>query len=60
VLRHTGPEAGLGPAVEWLYRDWLPASGAVLRDAPLFFQRVKLFPFVPMHEAVTDIFMPIK
>jgi len=60
VLRHVGPEAGLRPAVEWLYRDWLPASGVALRDAPLFFQRVHLFPFVPAHEAVTDIFLPIE
>lgn len=60
VLRHSGPDEALGGAVSWLYRVWLPASGVERRHAPLFFQRVQFYPFVPTHEAVTDIFMPIK
>ena len=60
VLRHTGSEARLGEAVHYLYSQWLPASGAELRDFPLYFQRVKFFPDVAEHEAVTDIFLPLK
>lgn len=60
VLRHTGSEARLGEAVHYLYTQWLPDSGEELRDFPLYFQRVKFFPDVPEHEAVTDIFLPLK
>jgi len=60
VLRHTGSEARLGEAVHYLYSQWLPGSGEELRDFPLYFQRVKFFPDVPEHEAVTDIFLPLK
>jgi len=38
----------------------LPGSGAELRDFPLYVQRVKFFPEVPEHEAVTDAFLPLK
>lgn len=60
VLRHIGPDEQLETAIMQLYRRWLPNSGAQLRDAPLFLQRVRLFPDVPAHEAVTDIFLPIQ
>ena len=60
VLRHTGSEAHLGQAVHYLYSQWLPDSGEELRDFPLYFQRVTFFPDVPEHEAVTDIFLPLK
>jgi AraC family transcriptional regulator len=58
--RHVGADGGLGDAVLALYRDWLPGSGEALRDAPLFFQRVTLPPFVPASEAITDIFLPLQ
>lgn len=60
VLRHVGSEARLGEAVHYLYTQWLPESGEELRDFPLYFQRVSFFPDVPEHEAVTDIFLPLK
>jgi AraC family transcriptional regulator len=60
VLRHIGSEARLGEAVHYLYSRWLPESGEELRDFPLYFQRVTFFPDVPEHEAVTDIFLPLK
>jgi AraC family transcriptional regulator len=60
VLRHVGSEDTLGLAIDFLYAKWLPDSGAELRDFPLYFQRVSLFPDVPEHEAVTDIFLPLK
>ncbi len=60
VLRHVGSEGRLGEAVHYLYTQWLPESGEDLRDFPLYFQRVSFFPDVPEHEALTDIFLPLK
>lgn len=60
VLCHTGSDDGLAATVRWLYADWLPRSGEVLRDFPLYLQRVQFFPDVPEHEAVTDIFLPLR
>jgi AraC family transcriptional regulator len=60
VLRHIGTEDTLPQSIRALYASWLPASGEEPRDFPLFMQRVKFFPDVPEHEAVTDIFLPLK
>lgn len=60
VLRHVGPEPGLRRAVTWLYAAWLPGSGEELRDFPPYCQRVTFFPEVPEHEAITDIFLPLR
>ncbi len=60
VLRHVGPNDNLRDSVTYLYKDWLPESGLEPRDFPLFCQRVSFFPAVPEHEAVTDIFLPLK
>ena len=60
VLRHTGSDDTLDQSVAYLYADWLPISGEALRDAPLLFQRVRFYPDVPEHEAVTDILLPLK
>lgn len=59
VLRHTGSDAQLGDSVRFLYGEWLSASGETPRDAPLFFKRVVFFPDVPVHEAVTEIYLPL-
>jgi AraC family transcriptional regulator len=59
VLRHVGSDDLLGAAAAYLYSTWLPESGEELRDFPLFFQRVKFFPDVPEHEAITDVFLPL-
>jgi AraC family transcriptional regulator len=60
VLRHVGSDDTLGESVKYLYATWLPASGEELRDFPLYFQRVRFFPDVPEHEAVTDVFLPLR
>lgn len=59
VLRHVGSEDKLFQAVGYLYATWLPSSGEEPRDFPLFLQRVS-FVDVPEHEAVVDIFLPLK
>lgn len=58
-LRHVGPDEGLGERVRYLYGQWLPQSGQVLRDFPIVLQRLRFFPDVAEHEAVTDIFLPL-
>lgn len=60
VLRHIGSNDTLPATVHQLYAEWLPQSGEELRDFPLFFQRVSFFPDVAEHEAVTDVFLPLK
>jgi AraC family transcriptional regulator len=60
VLRHIGSDNNLGQSVSYLYSEWLPQSGEEPRDFPLYLQRVRFFPDVPEHEAIVDIFLPIK
>ncbi|WP_426413763.1 AraC family transcriptional regulator [Bradyrhizobium ganzhouense] len=60
VLRVVGYTDNLEPAALYLYRDWLPASGEEARDFPIYCQRLSLFPEVPEHEAVADVFLPLK
>jgi AraC family transcriptional regulator len=60
VLRVVGASDALEPAALFLYRDWLPASGEEPRDYPLYCRRVTFFPDVPEHEAVTDLYLPLK
>lgn len=60
VLRHVGSDDRLGDAVRYLYAEWLPASGEEARDFPLYARRVVFFPDVPEHEAVTDVFLPLR
>jgi AraC family transcriptional regulator len=60
VLRVVGYTDNLEPAALYLYRDWLPASGEEARDFPIYCQRLSLFPEVPEHETIADVFLPLK
>ena len=60
TFRYTGSDDGFDPALTALYRDWLPQSGAELRDFPLYCRRVSFFPDVPEHEALTEFFLPLR
>jgi AraC family transcriptional regulator len=60
VLRVVGYTDNLEPAALFLYRDWLPASGEEARDFPIYCQRLSFFPEVPEHEAVAEVFLPLK
>ena len=60
VLRVVGYTDNLEPAALYLYRDWLPASGEEARDFPIYCQRLSFFPEVPEHEAVAEVFLPLK
>ena len=59
-LRVIGSSDDLERPALFLYRDWLPGSGEETRDFPIYCQRVRFFPDVPEHEAVTDLFLPIR
>jgi AraC family transcriptional regulator len=60
VLRHVGSDDTLPVSVRYLYKEWLPNSDEEPRDFPLYFQRVSFFPDVPEHEAITDVFLPLR
>lgn len=60
MLRHVGSDDNLGLALKFLYTEWLPQSGEELRDFPPYVQRLRFFPEVPEHTAVTDAFLPLK
>ena len=58
VLRHVGSEARLGETLYCLYAQWLPDSGAELRDFPEFFLCDSFGTQIPASEAVTDVLLP--
>ena len=58
VFRHLGSHDRLAESIYPLYREWLPGSGEEVRDFPLFFHYLNLFPEVAEHELVTDIYLP--
>lgn len=59
-IRCQGGDDALEVCLSHLYGGWLPSSGESVRDFPLFFQRVRFFPEVPEHEAITDVFLPLQ
>jgi AraC family transcriptional regulator len=46
-------------AAQFLFDQWLPASGERLSGHPLIFHYVNVGPGVQAHEAITDVYMPI-
>lgn len=60
VLRHFGSHDRLAESIYPLYREWLPGRGEEVRDFPLFFHYLNLFPEVAEHELVTDIYLPLQ
>jgi AraC family transcriptional regulator len=59
VLRHRGPYADMHRAYQWLYAEWLPASGRQLRDSVMFEEYLNNPRDVPPTELLTDIHMPL-
>jgi AraC family transcriptional regulator len=57
-IRHIGSRHHV-TGVEWLYQEWLPASGERLRDFPLFFHYVNVGGGVKEHEMITDVYLPL-
>ena len=59
-LRLEGPDTQLTSAIAFLMHTWCPAHGVVVGETPLLLRRIRLFPDVPEHLAVTDIHLPIE
>lgn len=59
VIRHTGSTDHIGETIYPIYREWLPASGEELRDHPLFFHYLSVFPETPQDQWQTDIYIPL-
>lgn len=59
MARHLGSRAHNAAAV-YLYREWLPNSGEVLRDFPIFFHYVNVGPDVREEDMVTDVYLPLR
>jgi AraC family transcriptional regulator len=59
VVRHAGSTDHIGETIYPIYRDWLPASGEELRDHPLFFHYLSVFPETPQDQWQTDIYIPL-
>lgn len=60
VVRHFGAHERIGETIYPLYRDWLPQSGEELRDFPLYFHYLNLFPETPECDLKTDVYLPLR
>ena len=58
VIRHIGSPDHIGEKLYPIYRDWLPSSGEELRDHPLFFHDLSVYPETPIEDWQTDIYVP--
>lgn len=59
VVRHIGSTDHVGETIYPIFRDWLPTSAEELRDHPLFFHYLSVFPETPQDEWQTDIYIPL-
>jgi AraC family transcriptional regulator len=60
VVRHVGSTDYIGESIYPIYRDWLPTSGEELRDQPLFFDYLSIYPETPQDQWQTDIYVPLQ
>lgn len=60
VSRHHGSWDTLGGSMRRLNSEWLPESGYVAGDFPMFVHRVNLYPQVAEADLLTDIYLPVK
>ena len=59
VARHRGSRAHVGAAT-YLYEEWLPASGEMAGDFPVFFHYVNVGPDVYDEDMLTDVYLPLR
>jgi AraC family transcriptional regulator len=59
VLRHKGPYAELHHAYAWLFGQWLPGSGEVPADRPVFEEYLNNPREMPPEEWLTEINLPL-
>ncbi|MEN0106169.1 MAG: GyrI-like domain-containing protein, partial [Pseudomonas sp.] len=59
VVRHAGSPDHIGESIYPVFRDWLPTSGEELRDQPLFFHYLSIYPPTPLEQWQTDVYIPL-
>jgi AraC family transcriptional regulator len=59
LARHPGSRRYNSTAVH-LYREWLPTSGELPGNFPIFFHYVNVGPNIQEHEMITDVYLPLK
>jgi AraC family transcriptional regulator len=47
-------------AAQYLYDKWLPGSGETIAAMPVVFHYVNVGPDVKEHEAITDVYLPLR
>jgi AraC family transcriptional regulator len=57
--RDVGSRAN-NQAAKYLVEEWFPASGEERSGFPLIFHYVNVGPSVKEHEAITDVYLPLK
>jgi len=60
ILTYTGPYNEMNKAYNWMFSEWLPGSGAVPADFPMFEQYVNDPRTTPPAQLQTRICMPVK
>lgn len=60
VLKYKGPYGDMRMAYDWLFGQWLPASGREAADAPVFEDYLNSPRDTPPTELRTDIYLPLK
>jgi len=60
VLRHQGPYASMRSAYQWLYGQWLIASGHAAADLPVFEEYLNNPRDTAPAELLTDIYLPLR
>lgn len=59
MVRHHGSRENVSAAV-FLVEEWLPASGEMIGDFPLFFHYVNVGPRVREDDMITDVYLPLR
>lgn len=60
ILTYTGPYNEMGKAYNWMFSEWLPTSGVVPADFPMFEQYVNDPRTTPPAQLQTRICMPVR
>jgi hypothetical protein len=60
VERHYGSRDRPGVSIYPQYCEWLPKSGASLRDFPLYFHYLSLMPETAELDLSTEIYLPLQ
>lgn len=59
LARHLGSRQK-NLAAEYLLTEWLPGSGEVLGNFPMFFHYINVGPQVTESEMITDVYLPLE